>query len=220
MNKDGAKDYLQAESAKLKTDNLSLSKYFATLGHELSRAPGIIVNPKAGKLLEEIQWKDHAKASGYFRTDSVGVKLPFPSCWIEINTGNGVLRGSLLKQLRENMIIGIALKKEQDYGNQWKVFSCEFLITVGTIAKRIKDQAEKLFPGRPEVKQMLGLYATEAIIPLPLNPKSTVEEIQSTVAGMEPYFWSLYLVLCALKIPAYKLTPTQDNEYQIIYSPA
>lgn len=217
MNRLKAANYLQAESQKLKNENPSLAKYFADLSDELSRAPGIIVSTKSGKLLEEIQWQDHARASGYFRTDTVGVKLPFPSCWIEIETGDGISRGSLLRQSRENMIIGVALKSDHNQSNGWKVFNCEFLITVGTIAERIKDEIEKLFPARPEVKNMLDLYGMETIVPLPMNPKSSVEEIQSTVAGMEFHFWSLYLVLCALKIPAYKLIPVQENEYQIVY---
>lgn len=214
MNRDNAVEYLRNESERFK--GKPISKYFGDLAYELSSVPAIFVGDRSGKLFEEINWKDHAKASGYFRTDTVGVKLPFPSCWIEVKTVDGVSRGALVRQLRENMITGIALESDFGQGN-WRVYNCEFLITVGTIAGRVQKEIETLFPERPEVKQMSDIYRMEAIVPLPLNPESSIEEIQSTLTGMEYNFWSLYLVLCSLKIPAYRLNPIQGNEYEIVY---
>lgn len=215
MNRDNAVEYLRNESEKFK--GKSISKYFGDLANELSSVPAILVGERSGKLFEEINWKDHARASGYFRTDSLGVKLPFPSCWIEIETADCISKGSLVRQLRENMMIGIAMESVlSDQGNKWRVYNCEFLITVRTIAGRVQKEIETLFPERPEVKQMSEIYRMEAIVPLPLNPESSIEEIQSTITGMEYHFWSLYLVLCALKIPAYKLFPVKGSEYEII----
>lgn len=178
MNRDHAVEYLRNESEKFK--GKPISNYFGDLANELSSVPAILVGERSGKLLEEIKWTDHAKASGYFRTDSVGVRLPFPSCWIEIETGNG-LRGSLLRQLRENIIIGIALKKDPDQKGKWRIYNCEFLITVGTISGRVQEAIERLYPGRLEVEHILGIYRMESIIPLPLNPESSIEEIQSNL---------------------------------------
>lgn len=209
-------NYLKRESESLKTKNPSLSQYYKRVSKELSNSSQISVNYRSGKLLEEIMWPIHAKASAYFRTDAVGIKLPFPVLWLEIDAGKGGLKGMLLRQLKESMILGIAFENKPDPKDNWNIYKCEFLITVGTVSGRVRDEIEDSFPNRPELKNILDMYSTETIVPLPLGAYDSIQEIQGILSAMEFHFWSLCLFLNALKLPNFELCPTGANQYEIL----
>lgn len=212
MKAHDAAKYLMREAESLRVKNLSLSKYFEELSKELSHVPQIIIGQRSGKLLEEIMWPDHAKASACFRTDATGVKLPFPALWLEIDAVQGIVKGMLVKQLKDNLILGIAFESGAE--DIWNVYRCEFLITPGTISGRVRGDIEGIFPDRPELRHILEIYSLESIVPLPLSEYDSIEEIQGIFSAMEFHFWSLCLFLNALKLPDYELSFLKPSQYE------
>jgi hypothetical protein len=186
-----------------------LAKYFMELAADLEASPKIHVGKESGRLMDEILWKEHAPAQAMFRIDEIGVKLPFPKCWIEFEIKNGSIFALLVKQITSEMIVGIAFERVDAPSSEWMIHPCEFLAIVGSIAGRKRDKIRNLYKELDE--SVLNDYQNQAIVPCPVREGISAEEIRKTCTSMELHFWALYLFLAACKLPEFSMVKKSEN---------
>jgi len=187
----------------------SVAVYFTGLAEDLKTVPRIRVGKESGRLMEEIQWKNHAPAQAMFRTDAIGVKLPFPKCWIEFELDDGSVLAMLLRHPASGMIVGVAFEKDPPPRESWMIHRCEFLVIIESIVDRKREEIRSLF--RSMAEEMMDSYGNQAVLPLPIEKGLSDDAVQETCSSMELHLWALYLFLAAVRLPEFSLVRTGGN---------
>jgi hypothetical protein len=187
-----------------------LNQYLSSVVPWIEQAPKVLVDNPA-VLLAEIKKLLPADPAACFGANPGGVKLPFPSLWVEFTEPDGCARGLLLRGIAPDLIHTLAVVRsaepvalEKYTGStdaifRWLPIECEFFLSLkGPVGAKEKTIRKVYEYEEQIIDKLIAVYGNTGAIPLPAHGGVCYDVVVDGFEAFKPLLRDAYAALCGI----------------------